>query len=205
MLITISRQYAAGGEQVARRVADALGWHVVDNEFVQWIADRTGLQPEEVARKEERTPGFLERFTRFSALADPELLSPEAGQAELDEERLLKITRELVEELAHAGRMVVVGRAAAAVLGAGHDAVHARLVAPIDFRVRQAMETLDLDEATARRELEERDRNRERYHREYYKRDWNDPLLYHMVLNTALLGFDGAADAIVSRARGLGW
>jgi hypothetical protein len=46
---------------------------------------------------------------------------------------------------------------------------------------------------------------RARYNREYYHRDWNDPVNYHMVLNTEALGIDGAVDAIVGRARVLGW
>ena len=45
---------------------------------------------------------------------------------------------------------------------------------------------------------------RARYNREYYHRDWNDPVNYHMVLNTEALGFDGAAEMIVARARGMG-
>ena len=45
MIITISREYGAGGSAVARRVADALGWRVVDNELIDRVATRAGLPP----------------------------------------------------------------------------------------------------------------------------------------------------------------
>ena len=53
--------------------------------------------------------------------------------------------------------------------------------------------------------LEDTDRMRGRYNQEYYHRDWNDPVNYHMVLNTAALGIDGTVGVIVARARALGW
>ena len=52
---------------------------------------------------------------------------------------------------------------------------------------------------------DETDKNRARYHRQHYQRDWSDPTHYHMVLNTAALGLDGAAEVIVARARAMGW
>ena len=62
MIITISRQYGAGGSEIARRVADRLEWRVVDNEFVERVAAEAGLSQEEVAAREERVPGFIERL-----------------------------------------------------------------------------------------------------------------------------------------------
>ena len=206
MLITLSRQYASGGSEVARLVAEALGWTVVDDDFVREVAQRAGLPPEEVALLEERAPTFLERFARSTALASPELFMPATGGIEeFDEDKLIKITRSLVAELAHEGRVVMVGRAAAAVLEHEHDAMHVQLVASRSVRVQTAIERLGIDPEEAPRMVDERDRNRERYHKEYYERDWADATNYHMVLNTALLGYDGAANLIAAHARALGW
>ncbi len=207
MLITISRQFAAGGEPVGELVAQALGWRVVDTAFVDQVAERAGLPAEEVARLEERAPSFLERLARSTALQFPELFVPTgAGPVqEFEEARLLKITRGLMSELAQEGRVVVVGRGAAAVLANQSDALHVRLVAAKAFRVRVAMQAFEVsqDQATAR--LEETDKNRSLYHREYYDRDWNEAANYDMVLNTERLGFEGACELVVARARALGW
>jgi len=206
MFITISRQYAAGGSHVARLVAAALDWTVVDDAFVQSLSERSGLSPNDVAGLEERVPSFLERLARSTALSFPEVLSstPEVLE-DPGELRLAKLSRELVAELGRRDRMVFVGRASAAVLARETGSLHVRLVASEEHRIQRAIERLGLAEADAHAVLERTDRNRERYHRELYGRDWDDPLNYHMVLNTGLLGVEGAAGIIVARARELGW
>src|SRR5438046_7896556 len=72
-VITITRQYASGGAAVARQVAAALAWTVIDNEFVDEVARRAGLAPATVAEHEERAPGLLERLARTLAVASPEM------------------------------------------------------------------------------------------------------------------------------------
>jgi cytidylate kinase len=62
---------------------------------------------------------------------------------------------------------------------------------------------VDLQKAAAA--VDESDSTRARYHRQYYHRDWNDPVNYHMVLNTGALGLEGATSLIVSEARRRGW
>jgi len=206
MLITVSRQRGAGGAEVARRVAEGLGWTLVNNEFVDEVAARAGMTPEQVAQHEERTPSFLDRLSRYTAMTFPEIAVPPADvPEEFDEAKLVKITRNLVTEFAMEGRAVLVGRAAAAVLAEAQDVLHVRLVAPLSFRVRVLEERLRVETAEAKQDIKEHDRNRERYHREYYGRDWDDPLNYHMVLNTERLGLDGAADLILAYARSLNW
>jgi len=75
-IITITRQYGSGGSAVAKRAADALGWTLIDNEFVEEVARRAGLPAEEVAQREERAPGLLERLARTLAVSSPSCLSP---------------------------------------------------------------------------------------------------------------------------------
>jgi cytidylate kinase len=208
MLITISRQYGAGGSEVAARVARALGWRVVDNELVERVAARAGLAPEDVAQLEERVSTFIERLAKTLVAATPELLiPPEAGgtASSLSEEDLVRVTELVVEEVAAEGRVVLVGRAAPAVLARERDAIHVKVVAPREWRVGTAARRLSLTAEEAAKVTDETDKMRARYHRQHYQRDWNDPENYHMVLNTAALGLDGAADIVVGRARALGW
>jgi cytidylate kinase len=208
MLITISRQYGAGGSEVARRIAAALAWRVVDNELVEQVAARAGLPAARVAEREERVPTFVERLARTLAAATPDVFPPpDSARAVMDmpEAELVRITEAVVAEIAAQGRVVLVGRAAPAVLAREADALHVKLVAPRPFRIQVAAARLCCDAAHAAATLDETDRMRARYIREYYRRDWEDPVNFHMVLNTGLLGFDGATEAVVWRARGMGW
>jgi cytidylate kinase len=206
MVITISREFGAGGSAVAARVAAALGWTVVDNEFVARVAEKAGCAPDAVEAAQERAPGFLERLGRVLTLATPQLGEPDLGEpADLQEERIAKLTESVVRELAERGRVVLVGRAAPAVLAWTEGTLHVRLVAPVPFRVRVVRERLGVDDEEARRRLTETDASRARYHRRFYEREWADPVHYDLVLNTARFGFDGAADVITATARTRGW
>lgn len=206
MIITVSRQYAAGGSAVAKLVADALGWTLVDNVLVDAVAARAGLPREEVAEREERVPGFIERLAAALARSSPELVGLTEPDAAIPPElRLVRITESVVSDLAARGRVVMVGRATPAVLARELDAIHVKLVAPLEARVRRAIERLGLDPREAGKRALEVDAQRQRYHREYYDRDWNDPANYHMVLNTTALGLEGAAEVVLGRAGRLGW
>jgi cytidylate kinase len=206
MLITITRQYGAGGSEVARLVAERLGWTVVDNDIVDRVARRAGLAPEVVARQDERVPGFVERLARALTASSQEYAVPELGIAVGEEQPdLVRTTEMVVQEIAAEGRVVLVGRAAPAVLGTARDALHIKLVASRDFRIRLAQQADGLDAKAAEQLMDQTDASRARYHREYYGRDWDDPTHFHMVLNTGLLGLDGAARIVVAEARAQGW
>jgi len=201
MIITISRQFGAGGSEVARRVADALGWRVVDNELIDRVAAKAGLPPEEVAQREERAPGFIERLARALARSAPELFpAPAEKVPEPEEATLLRVTETVVAELAAEGRVVLVGRAASAVLRGEHDAMHVKIVAPVALRLRAAVERLGLDPKEAEKVLQETDANRARYLKQHYGRDWEDTANFHMVLNTGALGLDEVVALIVASA-----
>ena len=174
MLITISRQFGAGGSEVAARVARALGWRVVDNELVERVAALAGLTPEDVAQREERVSTFIERLARTIVAATPELVVPpeaDGTAASLSEADLVRVTERVVEEAAAAGKVVLVGRAAPAVLARERDAIHVKIVAPRAWRVGAVAARLGIPEEEASTLTDETDRMRARYHRQHYQRD----------------------------------
>ncbi len=204
MIITVSREIGSGGGEVAKGVAEALGWRLVDNELVAQIARRSGLTPAEVAEREERAPGFFERLIRMLTRAAPEILFPPAEpDPELEESSLVKVTETVVAEMAREGRVVLVGRAAPAVLKGDRDGLHVKIVAPVSDRIVAVAQRLGMSAEAAAEEVARSDANRARYHQQYYQRDWNDAAGYHLVLNTAPLGIDGAIATIVGRAKAL--
>lgn len=203
MIVTISRQFGAGGADVAKLVAERLGWSLVDNELIGRVAARAGMPPEEVAEREERAPGFIERLARTLASSLPEFVAPEGGTLpDLTEDRLVQVTEAVVADLAAQGRVVLVGRAAPAFLASHPDALHIQIVAPLPWRIARVMERHGLDARAAETRIHDTDANRARYHKQHYHRDWSDPANYHMVLNTGALGIEGAADVILGRVRG---
>ena len=206
-VITVTRQYASGGSDVARLVAAQLAWEVIDNEFVDAVARRAGLPPDEVAQREERAPGLLERLARTLAAASPELFVPssDAPRVEQDEATIVQVTERVIAEAAAQGRIVLVGRGAQAVLAQRPDALHVYVVAPKSWRMRLAVERLGVSEADVDRVVEETDRQRDQYVKTYYGRQRQDLTNYDLVVNTARIGIDGAASLVVAEAQRRKW
>ncbi len=206
-LITVTRQYASGGSEIARLAAEQLGWTVIDNEFVDEVARRAGLPPEQVAAHEERAPGLLERLARTLAVASPEMFVTTAGvpRADYDEAAILRVTERIIAEAATEGRVVLVGRGAQALLARRPEALHVYVVASRTWRLKLAVERLGVSPESVERVLDETDRQRDRYVREHYGRTRGDPTCYDLVLNAERLTFTGAAGAIVGEVRRRGW
>lgn len=206
-LITVTRQYGAGGSQVAELAARTLGWTVIDNEFVDEVARRAGLPAAEVAQREERAPGLLERLARTLAAASPELFITESAvsDAERDEKTIVRISERIIHEAAAIGRVVLVGRGAQAILALHPDALHIYLVASKPWRMKLAVDRLGVDPAKVEKELDETDRRRDQYTKTYYNRTRADATNYDLVLNAERLGLEGAAELVVAEARRRGW
>lgn len=205
-LITITRQYASGGSDVAQRVAQGLGWTLIDNEFVDDVARQAGLPPAEVVQREERAPRLLERLARTLAIASPELFTgPAVSQAEQDEATIHRLTERIIHEAATLGHVVLVGRGAQAILAKRPDALHVYVVGSQPWRVRFAVERMGVDRASAQKAVEDTDQQRDQYVRTYYGRARQDAANYDLVVNTERLGLDGAAAAVVGEAKRRGW
>ena len=206
-VITFTRQFASGGSDIARLVALALGWDVIDNEFVDAVARRAGLPAEEVAQREERAPGLLERVARTLAVASPEMFmtATSAPSVEQDEATIVKMTERVIAEAAALGRVVLVGRGAQAVLAQRPDALHVYVVASKPWRIKLAVERLGVDAANAGKVVDETDRRRDDYVTAYYGRARQDLSNYDLVVNAEKLGFEGATGLIVAEAKRRGW
>jgi cytidylate kinase len=186
-------------------------WTLVDNEFVDEVARLAGVPREEVARREERAPGLLERLARTLATASPEMFmttggSPPPPPVEVNEEELLtKMTERVIEQAAQEGRVVLVGRGAQAVLATRSNALHVYVVASLPFRRTVAIERLGADPANVDKIIHETEAERDEYVKTHYGRDRHDVTQYDVVLNSERLGFEGAADLIVAEITRRGW
>jgi len=201
-IVTISRQYGSGGSEVAERVATALGWHLYDNAMVDEVARRLGMSTEEVSAREERVPSLSERIATAMALGVPEVMPTVADIAtEPSEERIVEVTKRVIEEAVQAGPAVLVGRGAQCMLAARSDAVHVFCYAPADVLAGYVITKFGVSLAEAHRIVAEKNHQREQYVKRYWKRSWRDLANYHLCVNTAWLGLDGAAEVVVQLAR----
>jgi len=202
-VVTISRQYGAGGRRVATRVAEALGFRLLDADLIDEAARRLGVDPELARGWDERAPAVIEELGLALAAGTPLVGGGPAPQFDpqlLSDVALAEATRRVIESLAASGGYVVLGRGAQAALQGRRDAVHLWVVGDVLDRARRIMEWQGLSERQARDMCERVDSERAGYLRRYYGKDLRDPHLYDAILNTSRLGVEGAAQAAVDIA-----
>ena len=201
-VITISRMYGSGGSEVAERVAQALGWALFDNAMIDAVAERSGLTVAEVSAQDERVPSMVERVAAALALASPEMMPPvPSGPMETTEERIVAVTRRVIEEAVQIGPAVFVGRGAQCLLAERSDALHVFCFAPRSALRAYAMEKFNIGMAEADRRIADMNKQREHYVKRHWNRNWLAHENYHLCVNTAWLGLDGAADLVLEAAR----
>lgn len=171
--IAMTREMGTLGKDVAQGVADALDLKVVHSELVeQDLATRLGVEGSAVHRYLEGSPTLLERW-------------------KIDKTKLSQYTAEEILELARHGNVVIRGWGAVAVLRAVPHVLRVRVCAPMPFRERVIMQRLDFKNTSeARAEIQQNDAAHARIMRGTFGVNWEDPQLYHVVLNTGSVPVD---------------
>lgn len=121
----------------------------------------------------------------------------------LDEARAIDLVRATMRAACERGNVLIIGRGGQAILEEESGVLHVRVVAPLEERVRRLQEQENLTAPQARRLAMERDRATAEYLRTFHRIDWDDPTLYHLVVNTGKLGVDKVVDFILAAARAL--
>lgn len=201
-IITISRMYGSGGSEVAKLVADDLGWALLDNAVVDAVAEKIGASPAEVASREERLPSLVERLASALALSSQEWLSPMAdAKLPPSDERLVEVTKRVVEEAVARGPLVVVGRGAQSMLAARTDALHVFCYAPRAALIARSVQRDKLSPEEAAKLVDATNKHREEWVRKHWSRTWRAHENYHMSLDTEWLGIPATAQLVSRVAR----
>ncbi len=201
-VITIARQFGAGGAEIAATVAQRLGAEVVDKSLIAEVAARLDVATGDVEAEDEHPRRLVDRLVlamtpmalEFGVAWDPPYVDPSFDPRRAVIER----SRESIREVASRGNAVIVGRGGAFVLADVPDALHVYLCAPLEQRIATAMRRFGIGDPEARRRVHETDANREAYAHQLFGADWGDPVHYDLVLNTGRLGYEACAETILS-------
>jgi cytidylate kinase len=183
-VITVARQHGARGTDLARRLAEDLGFDVFDQEIIQRIAESTHRSERVVTALDERNRELLTDW--LAAFASPSYMSTAEYRSHL---------ARVVGLVAHKGGAVIVGRGAHLILGKDR-ALRVLAVAPLDARVRTVMEKEGLSERAARSRIEEVEAGRRAFLAKQFHAEFADPTDFDLVVNTAALGVEGACAVV---------
>jgi len=205
-IVTISASYGAGGAEVAPAVAERLGLTFHDRAIPARVAGRLGVPVAEAEANDETVVRGLWRLVAsLGTMPDP--VGGVMPTSSLPDERAYRQqTERILAEVADAGGGVVLGRAAAIVLGERPDALHVRLDGPVDRRLAAAVTRSGRPVDEVRVELEAADRSREAYVRHFYRCNPASARHYHLVVDSTAVSLDTVVDLVVLAAhdRGIG-
>jgi peroxiredoxin/cytidylate kinase len=204
-VITISRQIGSGGDIIAKKISEILGYAYFDKNLLVSEAKSLGVSEEDIA-------DFSEDHYKVKSIVDKILLRKKTVAASLaskdnalvsktlDEEACLSVIQTVINSLASRGKMVIVGRGGQAILKHKIDVLHVRIVAPVAARVKRVMKDRGLSKEVALKLIEATDKAEIEYLQRFYGIDLSDPAVYDVVLNTRKMNLDIATRVIISVA-----
>jgi cytidylate kinase len=122
---------------------------------------------------------------------------------ELNEEDCVTLIRYTIERAYNEGNTVIVGRGGQAILRDRPATLHVRIFAPLDVRIQNARALGMTGVSEIKATLNKRDRSSAEYLKRFYGIQWDDPELYHLLINTGLLDIDTAVATVIAAVRKL--
>jgi cytidylate kinase len=196
-VITISRQFGAGGKTVGKKVPDKLGYTFADDDIVQMVAEAANVSPHWVESIEKEAGGKLSRVvsSMVSKRLVDRILKDERGY--MDERLYLDYLVVIIAQIAEEGNVVVLGRGSQYILHDHPDAHHVLLVSDLQSRVKFMTERYDFSESQATQVVNREEKRRLNLYRKIGKTDYDNPALYHLVLNMAKMDLATAVRLIM--------
>jgi cytidylate kinase len=213
-VVTLSRQVGSNGDEIARQVCDLLGYSYFDKRLMIEVASDVGLCDHEVVDFSEenyKVQDFLSRLFGSRSRPVKDLLVREEKHGvvdpltahKLDETRCADLVRRTVLSAYDTDDMVIVGRGGQAILKDKPGVLHVRVVAPPEVRIQRLRAQGIAGIAKIKVTLDQKDRATAEYLKRFFDIEWDDPALYHLVLNTGLFEVDAAAQIIAEAVQQL--
>ncbi len=176
-IITISRQVAALGDEIATAVAKKTGYAFVDRRQIEKRIVELGFPQAKLSKYDERKPGF------FASLMK-------------DRDEYLNYLQYAVLEEADKGNCILIGRGAFSILEDVPNLIALRFVSRDGVRLERLKNEFSWNDKQAQSRIDESDSNRKGFHKSFFNMENEDPQHYLLTLNTSILSIDEAVKLI---------
>lgn len=204
-VVTIARQVGTTGEEVARGVAERLGYRHIDYQIIQAAANEAGVSPETVSDA-EHTPSLMTRLLEslartpslpVAAWADPVPLATSPMLTSADYRRFVE---NVIRDLAGSGECVIVGHSAQVTLRDRPDTLRVLITGSRKQRARRIMVGMGVDEKAALQTADRTDAERVDFFNRFYDAGWLSPWTYDICLNSDQLSPETCIELITAAA-----
>jgi hypothetical protein len=202
-VVTIARLTGSGGDVIAARVAEGLRYDLIDSALLTKIAEHAGVRLEQVMGLDERCESRMVKWLL-------KIITPKVKKIIHEEEPHLKpegyieYLTHVIHGMAEKGKIVIVGRGGQFILREMGNAFHVRVIADQSTRVNWLKQSYEISEEEALDRIKRSDAMKRNFSRRYFRKDWDDPLLYHVMVNTSRLPVEEASEMIIGAVRKFG-
>ncbi|MBO5556353.1 MAG: cytidylate kinase-like family protein [Oscillospiraceae bacterium] len=187
MIITLGREHGSNGHDIARALADELGYVCYDKEIVDRTAETSNFSKEVLASYDEkRVAPYIVPTPHYMGLSEGFRLNMQVAAAQF----------QAIRDLAEKDNCIFVGRCADYVLRSNPHVVRVFIMADEAFRVKTMMERKNLTEDQASKLIKQVDKDRSSYYKYYTDQIWGEKENYDLCINSGRTGVKGAARVI---------
>jgi len=188
-IVTFTVQLGSGGNEIARTIAQKLGYRFLDHEVISRAADIAGVSPDTIAAA-ERWPTFVERMLERLALttvvSEGVLPAPPTNAAAmmLTSADYRALIEQVVKSLAEEGNCVIVGHAAGAILKQSPQVFKVLVHGSKERRAERLAQEQGISYKEAMDQIKTYDSQRSSFFKHAYNVDWLDSSAYDIAINT---------------------
>ena len=203
-VITISRQFGAGGITLGELVSKKLGYRFFDNEIIQMVADKAKVSTNWVESMEKEAGGKIQRL--LSGMVSKRLVDRilDMDHGYIDEEIYVDLLHQIIRKIAVEGDAVILGRGSQYILHNEKDTFHVLLVADKEYRIGFIEEKYHLKPRQAVQMVNNEDKRRVNLYQKFGRLDYDSTAHYHLILNMRRVPVESAAELmcrLVNRGR----
>lgn len=199
--VTISRQFGCHAYSMAEKLVEILNeksagreWVIYDRKLLEMISKQEDISEDLIANLNERLRSQIEDWWMQVISGVP------------SESFILKRLVSSICALASTGYVIIIGRGSCVITRELEGGIHVRTVAPLEWRIENLRRYPDRIKEASKKNLIKMDQEREQFIKKYFRLEINDPVHYHLVLNSEMLTIEEQVDAVaglvVSRMKG---
>lgn len=195
-VITISRQFGAGGRTLGKLLAKKLKYNFIEEDIIQRIAEKANVSKDWVKSTEKEAGKKLSSF--LASLISKRYMERLVGEGKgyIDEHIYIDALYEVIQKIAEEDNIIIVGRGGQYILKDHPNAFHVHLIAEKEDRITFMEKQYNLTRASAAQVVKQQGKRRLNLYKKFHKKDYDHPELYHVTLNMSKLSMDKATDFI---------
>lgn len=195
-VITISRQYGAGGKTMGEMIAKKLGYAFLDHDLLQKVAEKAKVSKEWVQDMEKEAGGKLLKFINVLISKNQINRILDKNKGYIDEEIYVDTLNHVINRIADEGNAVILGRGSQYILKDCKDAYHVLLIAERADRIRFMEKHYQMSADQASQAVDSEDKRRINLYRKFGKQDYDQPGLYHLTLNMSKISLEKGCELV---------